>query len=172
MARWRAVTDESFKIKAMLRFEIENQLNFEKPSSQLKLSFSYLEDIESQWLAAMDYSLKSTAFRIDFSRELILGSGLLVHTVARRAAGVQLAQAFGQKADLTLKGTYAAYQSIDGDHPRFKTYRGEAGFNYAIVPWLKARVGYSFFIQDSWKFGGLHEFARNQATLSLTGEIP
>jgi polysaccharide export outer membrane protein len=172
VAHWRALNDESFRSEAMIRFEIENQINFEKPSSQLKLSLSYLEDIRTQWLAAVDYRLNSTRCRIDFSRELILGSGLLVHTVARRGAGVQLAQAIGEKADLTLKGTYAAYQSINGDNPRFKTYHGEVGFNYAIVPWLKAQVGYNFFTQDSWKFGGLHEFARNQATLSLTGTIP
>jgi hypothetical protein len=122
-------------------------------------------------LAELDYIVKGTTFGVRYSRELILGSGILAQAVAREGAGVQLKQTLGEHTDLNLTATSAQYKSM-GDNLLFTTYNGSVGLGYAFQTWLKGEIGYNFFIQDSRNLAGLFEFARNQATVGITALIP
>ena len=172
VSHWRDISDESFRSEGMVRLDIEARFPLNQSSGPYRVILSYQEDVESQWLAAVDYTVKGTAFGVRYDRELILGSGLLVRAVTREGAGVQFGQTMGENADFNLTATYAQYESISGDLPRFTTYHGNVGFGYAFRPWLKGEIGYNFFIQNSKNSSGLNEFARNQATVGIAAALP
>ncbi len=171
IAYWRDISDETFRSEGMVRLRIETQFPSDQSSGQFKAILSYEEDVVSQWLAELDYIVKGTTFGIHYSRELILGSGILAQAVAREGAGVQLKQTMGEHTDLNITATSAQYKSM-GDDLLFTTYNGSVGFSYAFQSWLKGELGYNFFIQDSRNLAGLFEFARNQATVGITAMIP
>ncbi len=171
IAYWRDISDETFRSEGMVRLHIETQFPSDQSSGQFKAILSYEEDVVSQWLAELDYVMKETTFGVHYSRELILGSGILAQTVAREGAGVQLKQTMGEHTDLNLAAIYAQYKSM-GNDLLFTTYNGSVGFSYAFQSWLKGELGYNFFIQDSRNLAGLFEFARNQATVGITALLP
>ncbi|MCI0526817.1 MAG: hypothetical protein L0Y56_05095, partial [Nitrospira sp.] len=168
---WRDISDETFRSEGMVRLHIETQFPSDRPSRQLRVILSYQEDIISQWLAELDYTVKGTAFGVHYSSELILGSGVLAQTVAREGAGVQLGQTMGENTEFNLAATYAQYKSI-GNDLLFTTYNGSTGFSYTFQSWLKGEISYNFFIQDSRNLAGLFEFTRNQATVGITALLP
>jgi hypothetical protein len=169
---WRDISDQAFRSEGMVRLYLETPIPLDQPSRPFRVILSYQEDIESQWQVGVDYSMKKTAFGIHYSRELILGSGILAQTLVREGAGVQFRQTMGENIDLNLAATYARYESIGNNLPLFTTYNGTVGFSYAFRPWLKGEIGYNFFIQDSRDLAGLFEFARNQATMGITALLP
>jgi hypothetical protein len=169
---WRDISDQAFRSEGMVRLYLETPIPLDQPSGPFRVILSYQEDIESQWQVGVDYSMKKTAFGIHYSRELILGSGILAQTLVREGAGVQFRQTMGENTDLNLAATYARYESIGNNLPLFTTYNGTVGFSYAFRPWLKGEIGYNFFIQDSRDLAGLFEFARNQATMGITALLP
>jgi hypothetical protein len=172
IAYWRDISDEEFRSEGMVRLHIETRLPLNQPSRPFKVVLSYQEDIESQWLAELGYTVKGTALSVYYSRELILGSGALAQTVSHEDVGIQLKQSMGGHTDFNLAATYAQYEPIGGNQPLFTTYNGSVGFGYAFQSWLKGEIGYNFFIQDSRDLAGLFEFARNQATVGITALLP
>jgi len=172
IAHWESLTDDAFRSEGMVRFDVQNQIELGKSLGHLDLKLSYLEDVESQLLAALDFRFLGTTLGVNLSRELILGGGLLVGAVTRQGAGIQWVQAIGEKNEISLGAAYAEFESINGNIPQFKTYLGEVGISSSMAPWLKGQIGYTFFIQDSSGFSGLHEFVRNQGTVSLTALVP
>ncbi|GEM_PF-1870351 len=168
---WRDISDEAFRSEGMIRLHLETQFPLDQSSRQFRVILSYQEDIISQWLAELDYTVKGTTFGVHYSRDLILGSGILAQMVAREGAGVHLRQTMGENTEFNLAATYAQYKSI-GNDLLFTTYNGSTGFSYTFQSWLKGEISYNFFIQDSRNLAGLFEFTRNQAIVGITALLP
>lgn len=165
IAYWRTSSDDSFRSGPMVGF------NLDKSFKQLKLSFSYLKDFQSQWRGSVEYSLEKTVLRINYSKELTAGSGVLREAVNRQTASANLQQRISRRADLALTAGYTTNRPISGDQNRFKSYRGETSLSYVIRPWLKTSIQYNYFKQDS-DGTAQPEFRRHQGMLSLTATMP
>jgi hypothetical protein len=165
VSHWRTSSDESFRTEPSVR------LNLQKSFRQLRLSFSYLEDIQTQFQGSAEYELRRTVLRMNYSKELTPGGGVFGTATDRQSASVNLQQDISRKADLALTVSYSAIRPIDTDLSRITSYRGDAAFGYVIQPWLRAGVYYNYFKQDSDDFIQ-QEFRRHQGTLSLTITMP
>jgi hypothetical protein len=146
-------------------------VDVEKSFERLKLSFSYLEAIQTQFQGNAEYTMKRGVLRMHYSKELASGGGVFVEATDRQTATVNLQQRISQRVDLVLTAGYTTTQPIETDLGRITSYRGEAAFGYMIQPWLRAGIYYNYFKQDS-DDAVQQEFRRHQGTLSLTMTMP
>ncbi len=162
---WRASTDNSFRTSPMGRLDLE------KSFRNLKLSFSLLKDIQTQFRGSVEYSLRHTILRLDFSKELTAGGGVLGTATNHQEASVNLRQDITKRTNLTVMAGYGTSRPIHTEQDRFTSYRGETDFNYVIRPWLSMGIHYSYLKQDA-DSPAQQEFRRHQGTVSLTTTLP
>ncbi len=162
---WRASTDNSFRTSPMGRLDLE------KSFRDLKLSFSFLEDIQTQFRGSAQYSLRNTILRLEYSKELTVGGGAVRTSTNRQTASVNLQQNMTRRTNLTVMGGYGTSRPIHGEQDRFTSYRGGTDFDYVIRPWLRMGVQYSYLKQDADDITQ-REFRRHQGTVSLTATLP
>jgi len=165
IAYWRSSTDNSFRTSPMGRLDLE------KSFRDLRLSFSLLEDIQTQFRGSVQYALRNTVLRLDYSKELTAGGGVLGTVTDRQEASINLQQAITRRTNLTVMAGYGTSQPIHREQDRFTSYRGETDFNYVIRPWLRMGVHYGYLKQDA-DGTTQQEFRRHQGTVSLTATLP
>jgi hypothetical protein len=165
VAYWRTSTDDSFRTGPMVRVDLE------KSFRRLRLNFTYLEDIRTQFQGSVEYGLRRTVLRLNYSRELTAGGGVLKTATDRQTASVNLQQGISRRADLNLTAGYSTSRPIERNQDRFKSYRGAVAFSYVIRPWLRGAIRYNYFKQDS-DDTAQQEFKRHQGILSLTFTMP
>ena len=162
----RTSSEDSFQYKPAVGIRIE------KAFKRLKLNLLYLDDIEPQWRGALNYSLKRTLFRLNYSKELTAGGGVFGSAVNRQTASASLQRTVGRWTEITLTANYSTHKLISDVQDRFESYRGGVSLTYPLLrPWLNGGLHYSYIRQDSDN-PVEQEFTRNQGTFSLTGIIP
>jgi hypothetical protein len=162
---WRTSTDNSFRTSPMGRLDLE------KSFRNLKLAFSFLKDIQTQFRGSAEYTLRHAILRLDYSKELTAGGGVLGTATNRQEASVNLQQNITKRTNLTVTGGYGTSRPIHTEQDQFTTYRGKIDFNYMIRPWLTMGVHYSYLKQDADN-PTQQEFKRHQGTMSLTTTLP
>ncbi len=163
---WRTSTDDSFRISP------SGRLDLEKSFRDLKLTFSFLQEIRTQFRGSMQYTLRNTALRLDYSKDLTAGGGALRTATDRQSASLNLQQNITRRTNLTVMAGYGTSRPIHRGQDRFTSYRGETNFNYVIRPWLRMDVHYSYLKQDADGTTQQQEFRRHQGTVSLTTTLP
>ncbi|MCI0529831.1 MAG: hypothetical protein L0Y56_20500 [Nitrospira sp.] len=162
---WRALSDDAFRSRPTFSFDLQ------KAFKQLKLDFSFLQEFQTQLRGQVEYTLRKTVVRADYSKELVVGGGELAGAVNGQRVGIHMLHTMGKKTDLTITGGYSSYKPIAGPRGQLVVYRGEASLAYIIRSWLRTTLSYNYLSQNAGD-PGQQEFTRNQVMFSLTATMP
>lgn len=162
---WEASGDNSFQSKPTFGF------NLGKDFKQLKLRFSFLKDIQTELQGEAEYTTKRTVFRMNYSKELTIGSGAIRGSVNQQTASASLQHTMGRRTAFSFEATYTTQKIPSGNLNRLVIYRGDARLTYALRSWLSVAIRDLYIRQDAVN-PLVQEFARNQLYLGLTASMP
>jgi hypothetical protein len=162
---WQNSGDSSSEFKPTFSF------NLRKDFKHLKLSFSWMGDIEAQVRGNARYEMKRTVFTIDYSKYFTLYGGTTEGVVDRQVATIDLQHTMGRRTSFTLGTTFGTEKPIGASENQIVTLRESASLAYTFRPWLSGGIHYNYFRQDS-NDPFAREFTRNQLYMVLTSSMP